>query len=770
MEAIKLPFLPVKAQNFILFPMLSHHIDLTRAGSLAIIKESLRVGNRIVIGFFRRLDTSCTSVNDVWDVGCEAVVKNISDLQGSSKRVFVEGVRRVRICSISTEKGVLSCAFDPIEEPRLSLTEHLGELAMQMQSLALGLETTASFSPMPRPKDIRDFGAFIDAVANRVAMDGEEKVRLLRTANPRERAEMLHMIILRLVERENERMAEQAAKEAAEPPPPAPQDTSQSAARTRPAPPDPRDGEVQRLKRLLQEAQMPEEARTIASNELRRLQLMSPGSGDFSVTVTYLDTIASLPWSKLSPDKLDIDEARRVLDEDHYGLQDPKERILEFLAVRKLTAKDCGAILCFSGPPGVGKTSLGKSIARATGRVFIRTSLGGVKDEAEIRGHRRTYIGALPGRILQEIRKAKVRNPVFMLDEIDKLGRESVHGSPSDALLEVLDQEQNDSFKDNYLGIPFDLSKVMFLGTANDVHMLPPALRDRLEIVELPGYSDFDKIRIARRHLIPKQREKNGLANREVDFSDDGLAHIIGAYTSEAGVRNLERNCGSIFRKLAVYAAAERPIPSPVDKDMVKELLGPPKLFAERMAEAPEIGISTGLAWSAHGGSILFIESVGMAGEGKLELTGNVGQVLQESAKAAHTWIRANAGLLGIGNVDVDKTSIHAHIPAGATPKDGPSAGVALAVSMVSLLSKIPVRNDIAMTGEISLRGRVMPVGGIVEKLLAARRAGIKEAIIPKDNADSLTELPKEVADEMKVHLVDRLTDAIDIALVGRMA
>lgn len=770
MEAIKLPFLPVKAQNFILFPMLSHHIDLTRAGSLAIIRESLRVGKRIVIGFFRRLDTKCTSINDVWDVGCEAVVKNISDLQGSSKRVFVEGVRRVRICSIAAEGDILSCAVDPIEEPRLELTEHLGELAMQMQSLALGLETTASFPPMSRPKDGKEFGTFVDMVANRVSMDGEEKVRLLRTANPRERAEMLHMIILRLVERENERMAEQAAKEAAEPPAPSTQDVSQSAPRTRPTPPDPRDGEVQRLKRLLQEAQMPEEARTVASNELRRLQLMSPGSGDFSVTVTYLDTIASLPWSKLSPDKLDINEARRILDEDHYGLKEPKERILEFLAVRKLTAKDCGAILCFSGPPGVGKTSLGRSIARATGRVFIRTSLGGVKDEAEVRGHRRTYIGALPGRILQEIRKAKVRNPVFMLDEIDKLGRESVHGSPSDALLEVLDPEQNDSFKDNYLGIPFDLSKVMFLGTANDIHMLPPALRDRLEIVDLPGYSDFEKIRIARRHLIPKQREKNGLGNHEVDFSDDGLAHIIGAYTSEAGVRNLERNCGSIFRKLAVNAAAERPVPSPINRDMVKELLGPPRLFVERMAETPEIGISTGLAWSAHGGSILFIESVGMAGDGKLELTGNVGQVLQESAKAAHTWIRANAGILGIDNAVVDKTSIHAHIPAGATPKDGPSAGVALAVSMASLLSKTPVRNDIAMTGEISLRGRVMPVGGIVEKLLAARRAGIREAIIPKDNADSLTELPKEVAEEMVVHLVDRLTDAIDIALVGRKA
>jgi ATP-dependent Lon protease len=766
MEAIKLPFLPLKGQNFILFPALAHHLDLTRPGSLAALKGSLEAGKRIVIGFFKRHDAQSATLDNLWEVGCEAVIKNVSDLQGSAKRVFVEGIRRVRLCAITADKDMLTCAFNPIEEPRFTMTDHLGELAMYLQGLALGLESTVAFQPMSKPKEDRELSKFVDTIANRVASNGEEKVRLLRAADARKRVEMLHMLLAQLVERENERMAEQAARDATEKQ--TESSVSETRGRTEATTMDAKDMEVQRLKRLLQEAEMPDEARTVATNELKRLQMMSSSTADYSVTVTYLDVMASLPWSKASVDKMDIDEARRVLNEDHYGLKEPKERILEFLAVRKLTSKSGGAILCFAGPPGVGKTSLGQSIARAMGRVFIRTSLGGVRDEAEIRGHRRTYIGALPGRILQEMRKAQIKNPVFMLDEIDKLGRESAHGDPASALLEVLDPEQNCAFKDNYLSLGFDLSQVFFIGTANDTYGMPAALRDRLEIVELPGYSAFAKVKIARSHLIPRQQEKNGLAGREVEITDDGLEHIIEAYTSEAGVRTLERHCGSIFRKLAVHAASDHDIPNPVDADMVKALLGPPKLFTERMAKSPKVGISTGLAWSAGGGSILFIESEIVPGEGKIELTGNLGQVIQESAKAAHTWIRANAKELGIDPDVANKTSIHVHIPAGGTPKDGPSAGVALAVSVTSLLSKIPVRNDIAMTGEISLRGRVMPVGGIVEKLLAAHRAGIREAIIPQDNRDSLTEIPEEIVGEMKIHLVDQLKDALDIALMVR--
>jgi ATP-dependent Lon protease len=763
MEVIKLPFLPLKGHNLIVFPSLSHHIDLTRPASLAAVRGSLEAGKRIVLGFFRNNDSQQATLDKIWDVGCEALIKDVSDLQGSSKRIFVEGVRRVKLCAITADKDMLTCVVDTIEEPRFNMTEHLGELAIYLQGLALGLESTTTFKPMSKPKNDKELSKFVDMIANRVASSGEEKMRLLRAADATKRIEMLHMILTQLVERENERMAEQAAKEAVEKQNGgvSPSTSGRTAATT-----DLKETEVQRLKRFLEEANLPEEAKAIADNELRRLQMMSPTSGDFSVTATYLETIASLPWSKTSTDKIDIEEAQRILDEDHFGLKEPKERILEFLAVRKLTSKSGGAILCFKGPPGVGKTSLGQSIARAMGRIFIRTSFGGVRDEAEIRGHRRTYIGALPGRILQEMRKAKVNNPVFMLDEIDKLVHESVHGDPAAALLEVLDPEQNHAFKDNYLGLGFDLSQVFFIGTANDTYGMPPALRDRLEIVDLPGYSAFAKYKIARSHLIPRQQERNGLSDRHIDITDDGLRYIIESHTSEAGVRTLEKCCGSVFRKLAVFAAADHDIPNPINVDMVKTLLGPPKLFIEKMADTPNIGISTGLAWSSHGGSILFVESAAVPGEGKIELTGNLGQVLQESAKAAHTWIRSNAKILGIDPEVANKTSIHVHIPAGATPKDGPSAGVALAVSVASLLSKKPVRNDIAMTGEISLRGRVLPVGGIVEKLLAAHRAGIREVIIPIDNKDILTEIPEEIAKEMTVHLVGQLIHALDIALL----
>jgi len=750
-----------------MFPTLGYHVDLTRPGSLSTVRKAIDTGKRIVIGFHKALQkgsSTRSTVSDFWETGCEAVIKDISD-QGDAKCVFVEGVRRVRICAIRADKGLYSCDFEPIGELEFEMTDHLGELAMYLQSLALGLESTAAFSPMVKPRTSGDLGRFVDTIAFKIASTSKERIRLLRATDTRKRIEMLHMILTHLVERENERIAEQTVKEMA-----GQQSGGSTATITtnRPeAPVDVKDSEVKRLTDLVAAAGMSDEAKAIASGELQRLQLMSTSSSEYNVTVTYLDILAGLPWSKMSEDRVDIEEARRVLDEDHYGLQEPKERILEFLAVRKLTAKNGGAILCFTGPPGVGKTSLGRSIAKATGRVFIRTSLGGVRDEAEIRGHRRTYISALPGRILQELRKADVRNPVFMLDEIDKLSKD-VHGDPASALLEALDSEQNFAFKDNYLGAGFDLSQTFFIGTANDVYGMPPALRDRLEIVEIPGYSAMAKSHIARKYLIPKQKEKNGLADRDIVILDEAIDHIIGSYTSEAGVRVLERCCGSIFRKLAVYAAAERDVPSTVDTRMVKELLGPPKLFVQKMADKPLVGTSTGLAWSAAGGSILFVESALIPGSGGLEMTGNLGQILQESAQVAHTWILTNAKRFGMDTGSLEKKTIRIHLPAGAIPKDGPSAGLAMVVSVFSLLFNIPARNDIAMTGEISLRGKVMPVGGIVEKLLAAHRAGIREIILPKDNTDSLTEVPEEVAREMRIHLVDQLDEVLDIALVER--
>jgi ATP-dependent Lon protease len=763
MEVVRLPFLPFGS---IMFPALGHFANLTRLMSPSSIGKVMDTGGRAIMGFHRTGLPKGVSdwgfLSDFWETGCEATIK--PDSQGDLGRVLVEGVRRARLCSIMFRGDLCLCDFEPIAEPVFGMTGHLGELAMYLQSLALGLENTVAFVPMPVPRTSGEFGMFIDTLAFRIASTWEDKITLLREADARRRVEMLHMILARLVDCENERIAEQAVEDATG------KRNADSAAAVVPEKPDPpldaKDSEVSRLSKLVEASGMSDEARIVASRELQRLRILSPTSSEYGIAVTYLDILAGLPWSRLSEDRIDIGGARGILEEEHYGLREPKERILEFLAVRKLTDKDSGAILCFSGSPGVGKTSLCASIAKAMGRVLVRASLGGVRDEAEIRGHRRTYIGALPGRILQELRRAGVRNPVFVLDEIDKLGRDN-HGDPASALLEALDPEQNSSFKDNYLGVGFDLSRVLFIATANDAGGLPPALRDRLEIVEIPGYSALAKTHIARRHLIPKQMGRNGLSGREICIPDEALIHIIETYTSEAGVRVLERCCGSIFRKLAARAAEGLDVPDTVDSRMVGEFLGPPKLFAQRMADEPMVGTSTGLAWSVAGGSILFVESVLVPGAAGVETTGNLGQILQESAQVAHSWILANAGELGIDLGSLDKKTIRVHLPAGATPKDGPSAGVALAVSMVSLLSGLPVRNTVAMTGEISLRGRVMPVGGIAEKILTAHRAGIREAIIPGDNADSLSEVPEEVVGEMAIHLVARLGEALDIALVG---
>jgi len=523
--------------------------------------------------------------------------------------------------------------------------------------------------------------------------------------------------------------------------------------------------ELTRLQKMIDAAKLQPEALAMANQEMRRLKMMTPHSSEFHVTLNYVEWIASLPWDTLTTDSLDIEKAQTCLDEDHFGLKTVKERIVEFLAVRKLAPDKMGTILCFVGPPGVGKTSLGRSIAKAIGRKFIRMSLGGVHDEAEIRGHRRTYVGALPGKIIQNIRKVGSKNPVFMLDEIDKLSKD-FRGDPASALLEVLDPEQNNSFTDNFLGTPFDLSDVMFIMTANEIAPIPPALYDRMEVIEIPGYSPFDKLRIAQQHLVPKQKEQYGLKDYEVSISPNAISRIVEEYTSEAGVRNLERQCGTIMRKIAVTVASGKDPTSVVKVDAVPKFLGPPKVFAEKAVEAPEIGWSAGLAWSRHGGSILFVETSLTAGKGEIILTGNLGKVLQESARAAHTWIKSNATKLGVDMKKLTENDVHVHLPAGATPKDGPSAGIAVAASMLSLFTNRPVRNDVAMTGEITLRGRVLPIGGLKEKVLAAHRAGIKEVIYPRQNAADIEEIPSDVRDEMKLTPVQNLNEALDMLLV----
>ncbi len=523
--------------------------------------------------------------------------------------------------------------------------------------------------------------------------------------------------------------------------------------------------EIKELREKLESLDLPPEVRKEAEKEIERLSRLSPNSFEYPIIRNYLDWIIELPWNVSTEDNLDIDLAKKILDEDHYDLEKVKERILEYLAVYKLKRDIKGPILCFVGPPGVGKTSLGKSIARALGRNFVRISLGGIRDEAEIRGHRRTYVGALPGRIIQGIRKAGTNNPVFMLDEVDKIGMD-FRGDPASALLEVLDPEQNYAFVDHYLGVPFDLSRVMFIATANVLDTIPPPLLDRMEVIFLSGYTDLEKIAIAQRYLIPKQCEENGLQPQDVIIEADIIQKIIREYTREAGVRNLERSIATICRKIAKEVAQGAQGPFVVDEEKLREFLGPRRFLDEVMEGKDEIGVATGLAWTESGGEILFVETVVLPGKGNLLLTGNMGEIMQESAKIALSCVRARAQEWNIPPDFYEKNDIHVHVPAGAIPKDGPSAGITMVVSMISALARVPVRHDVAMTGEITLTGKVLPVGGIKEKVLAAYRAGIREVILPRENEKDLQEVPEEVKKTMNFLLVENVNQVLDLALV----
>lgn len=527
---------------------------------------------------------------------------------------------------------------------------------------------------------------------------------------------------------------------------------------------DEKSSEVKELKEKLESLDLPPEVRKEAEKEIERLSRLSPNSFEYPVIRNYLDWIIELPWGVSTEDNLDIDLARKILDEDHYDLEKVKERILEYLAVYKLKRDIKGPILCFVGPPGVGKTSLGKSIARALGRKFVRVSLGGIRDEAEIRGHRRTYVGALPGKIIQGIRKAGTNNPVFMLDEVDKIGAD-FRGDPASALLEVLDPEQNYSFVDHYLDVPFDLSRVMFIATANVLDTIPPPLLDRMEIIFLSGYTDLEKIAIAQRYLIPKQCDENGLRVEDVVIEVDIIHKIIREYTREAGVRNLERNIATICRKIAKEVAQGARGPFVIDEGKLREFLGPRRFLDEVMERQDEVGVATGLAWTESGGEILFVETVVLPGKGSLLLTGNMGEIMQESAKIALSCVRARAKEWNIPPDFYEKNDIHVHVPAGAIPKDGPSAGITMVVSMISALARVPVRHDLAMTGEITLTGKVLPIGGVKEKVLAAYRAGIRKVILPQENEKDLQEVPEEVKKVMNFFLVENINQVLDLAL-----
>ena len=525
------------------------------------------------------------------------------------------------------------------------------------------------------------------------------------------------------------------------------------------------EAEIEELRQKIEGAGMPEEVKEVALRELDRLSKMHPAAAEYTVSRTYLDWLISLPWNKVTEDNLDIAHAKKVLDEDHHDLDDVKERLLEFLAVRKLKQDTKGPILCFVGPPGVGKTSLGQSIARALGRKFVRISLGGMRDEAEIRGHRRTYVGALPGRIIQGLRQAGTKNPVFMLDEVDKIGFD-FRGDPAAALLEVLDPEQNHSFVDHYLDVPFDLSQVLFICTANITDTIPPALLDRMEVIRLPGYSHEEKLQIAKRYLVPRNLKEHGLTENHVEFTDEALSVIIKQYTREAGVRNLSREIANICRKVARQVAEGKTEKVVVTPENVAEFLGPPKFLEEIAERRPQVGVATGLAWTPFGGSVLFVETTKMPGKGALIITGHLGEIMKESAQAALSYVRSRSEQLGIPEDFFSKHDIHIHVPAGAIPKDGPSAGITMATALASLATGRPVRHDVAMTGEITLTGRVFPVGGIKEKVLAAKEAGITEIILPTQNEKDLVEVPEHIRNALRFHFVENMDEVLEFALL----
>ena len=763
-----IPIVPVR--NLVLFPGIILPLTVGREQSVAAAQAATRAERPIGVVLQRDPDMQTPGPNDLHWVGTLAnIVRYVTGRDGTH-HVICQGEQRFRVTQFLDGYPFLVAHIERIEEAAPA-TKEIEARMLQLKERAaeaLQLLPQAPEELAGALQGVESASALADLSAHFMDLKPAEKQEILEVFDVEKRIDRVlghlsHRIeVLRLSrdigQRTKESMDErqrefvlreqmkQIQKELGE--------TDQNAA------------DIAELAKAIEEAKMPEETEAHAKKELKRLERMPEAAGEYSMVRSYLEWLTELPWSKLSDSTIDIAEARRILDEDHYGLDKIKRRILEYLAVRKLNPEGKSPILCFVGPPGVGKTSLGQSIARATGRKFVRISLGGVHDEAEIRGHRRTYIGALPGNIIQAIRKADTRNPVFMLDEMDKLGA-GFHGDPSSALLEVLDPEQNSTFRDNYLAVPFDLSKVMFIGTANMLDTIPGPLRDRMEVIQLPGYTEEEKIQIARRYLVQRQLEANGLKDEQAEISDDAIRAIIHDYTREAGVRNLERQIGSVFRNTAMRIAEGTAQRVKIEPNDLHAILGAKKFESELALRTSTPGVATGLAWTPVGGDILFIEATRVPGSGKLILTGQLGDVMKESAQAALSLVKSRAPEFGIEEDAFDKRDIHVHVPAGAIPKDGPSAGVAMFTSLASLMSGKSVRSDTAMTGEISLRGLVLPVGGIKEKVLAAARAGIKTVMLPARNQRDLEDIPESARNQLNFVWLERVEQALEFALSG---
>ncbi|TXH68284.1 MAG: endopeptidase La [Thiothrix sp.] len=756
-------------RNVVLFPGVIAPITLGRETTITAVQEAMRNNQRLGLVLQRNPNDDEPDATDLYKVGTVVNVLRYVTTQEGTHHLVVQGEERFKIQDYLQTEPYLAAEVSFMPDPK---SDDLELEARRRYLQGLAIEVAKLLPQLPSEvtqtlQNISDAGALADLIANFMDMTPAEKQQLLEVTDLNQRLDQVATLlrkqheVLKLTreidskakasmdERQREYMLREQMK----------------AIRKQLGEDDNNSAELEELRTALEEAKLPKEVDEHAKKELRRLEQMQDSSGEYSMVRTYLDWIAQLPWSKVDEENIDIAKAREILDDEHFGLDKVKQRILEYLAVRKLNPEGRSPILCFVGPPGVGKTSMGQSIAHAMGLEFVRGSLGGVHDEAEIRGHRRTYLGALPGNIIQGLRKAGTRNPVFMLDEIDKLGGGGYHGDPSAALLEVLDPEQNSTFRDNYLAQPFDLSQVVFIATANVLDSIPGPLRDRMEVIELPGYTEEEKVQIAKRYLLKRQLKANGLKPEQVEVTEQALRSVIGDYTREAGVRNLERRIGALMRRVAMQVAEGGETPIPIDEAAVETILGAKRFESEIAMRTSLPGVATGLAWTPVGGDILFIETTKMPGHGKLIITGQLGDVMKESAQAALSLVKSRAASLGIDAKVFEENDIHLHVPAGAIPKDGPSAGAAMYTSLVSLLTGRCVRSDVAMTGEISLRGLVLPIGGVKEKCLAALRAGIHTVLLPARNRKDIEDVPENARKQLTFIFMDKVEDAISAAL-----
>ncbi len=771
------PLLPVR--DVVIYPYMILPLFVGRGLSIKAVDEALNKDRFIFLVAQKDSSVEEPEPEQIYTMGTIAMVIRMLKLPDGRVKILVQGVAKAKIKNfIKDDRGFYTVDIEKLEEPEIK--EFTVEIEALMRSVKEQSERILQLRGIVSPdalsilEAIDDPGRLADLVASNLRLKVDESQNVLEIVDPIERLKHVNSLLTKEMEltEVQARIQNQAKDEMNKTQREYFLREQMRQIQNELGEVDDKGKEIDEYRQKIDKAKMPEEVGKEATKQLDRLKMMHHDSAEANIIRTYLDWMVELPWSISTEDKLNIKEADKVLEEDHYGLDKVKQRILEYLAVRKLNPDKKGAILCFVGPPGVGKTSLGRSIARSIGRNFYRLSIGGVRDEAEIRGHRRTYIGALPGRIIQGIKNTKSNNPVFMIDEVDKIGQD-FRGDPSSALLEVLDPEQNFSFQDHYLNVPFDLSKVMFITTANLIDPIPGPLRDRMEVIELPGYTDHEKLQIAKRYLVPRQIKENGMLETDIDFSDDSILDIINHYTKEAGVRNLEREIGSICRKIARDIAekeGKRKKNYRVTAKNVHNYLGVQKFLPEQERTEHEVGVSTGLAWTQYGGEILYIEvSVVQSQDGKgggLVLTGHLGDVMKESAQAGISYIRSRADQLGISPSFNKEKDVHIHVPAGGIPKDGPSAGITMAVATISALTNRAVRKDIAMTGEITLRGKVLPIGGLKEKALAAHRNKIFDIIIPKDNEKDLEDIPSEVRKKINFHPVSNMDEVLELVFV----